>query len=73
MAFANDTTRTAAGPSLWDRVTEIGTELADRWAKYATYRATLSELASLSDRDLTDLGLHRSMIADGAREAVYKA
>lgn len=37
------------------------------------YRQTLSELSSLSDRALTDLGLSRSMIKAVAREAAYGA
>lgn len=73
MAFANDTTRSAASLSLWDRVADLRAHLVERFAKYRLYRTTLSELSSLSDRDLADLGLHRSMIAELAREAAYKA
>jgi uncharacterized protein YjiS (DUF1127 family) len=42
-------------------------------ADYRLYRATVAELAQLSDRDLCDLGLSRSMIRDIARESVYGA
>lgn len=35
------------------------------------FRKTLTELGALSDRELHDLGLNRSMIADVARNAVY--
>lgn len=74
MAYANETHRShAAGASLWDRLAELRAGLGERVAKYRMYRATLSELASLSDRDLADLGLHRTMIDDVAREAAYKA
>jgi uncharacterized protein YjiS (DUF1127 family) len=74
MAFANDTNRThAAGASLWDRVADLRADFAERAAKYRLYRATLNELSSLTDRDLADLGLHREIIADVAREAAYKA
>ncbi len=36
----------------------------------AMFRKTVNELASLSDRELNDLGLCRSMITDVARSAV---
>lgn len=35
------------------------------------YRQTQRELGSLTDRDLTDLGIHRSMISRVAHEAAY--
>lgn len=35
------------------------------------YRKTINELSALSDRELNDLGLCRSMIQDVARSAVY--
>lgn len=41
------------------------------FADYRLYRSTIAELAQLSDRDLSDLGIHRSMIRDIARQAVY--
>ena len=37
----------------------------------AMFRKTVSELNALSDRELHDLGLNRSMISDVARNAVY--
>ena len=35
------------------------------------YGRTFRELAALSDRELADLGMHRSMIAAIAHEAAY--
>ena len=35
------------------------------------YRQTLAELSALSDRDLADLGLHRSLISAVAKDAAY--
>jgi len=35
------------------------------------FRKTITELGALSDRELHDLGLNRSMISDVARNAVY--
>ena len=38
----------------------------------AMFRKSVAELNGLSDRELHDLGLNRSMITDVARSAVYK-
>nr|WP_267140380.1 DUF1127 domain-containing protein [Anianabacter salinae] len=46
-------------------------ELRARWESYKVYRRTVSELAALSDRELNDLGLHRSSIRGIAYEAAY--
>ena len=73
MAFANESRRSHEGLSLLQRAADLRATLGERIAQYRLYRATLNELASLSDRDLADLGLHRAMIADVAREASYKA
>lgn len=35
------------------------------------YLQTVSELSALSDRDLADLGLHRSMVRAVAKDAAY--
>ncbi|WP_299863077.1 DUF1127 domain-containing protein [uncultured Roseobacter sp.] len=45
---------------------------AQRYATYRVYRETYNELAQLSDRDLNDLGLSRSMIRGLALEAAEK-
>jgi uncharacterized protein YjiS (DUF1127 family) len=73
MSFTNETHRAQQELTLGTWFRELRTGLAERAAKYRTYRATLNELGALSDRDLADLGLHRAMIADVARDAAYKA
>lgn len=45
--------------------------IAQRFARYKTYRETLTELEALSDREMDDLGLQRGRIRRIAQEAVY--
>jgi uncharacterized protein YjiS (DUF1127 family) len=40
---------------------------------YRLYLATMRELQQLSDRDLSDLGIHRTLIREIAYESVYGA
>lgn len=44
---------------------------AQRFQRYRTYRTTLNELQSLSERELTDLGLSRYDVRTVARNAAY--
>ncbi|MBV0914068.1 DUF1127 domain-containing protein [Anianabacter salinae] len=53
------------------RFNGMKSELRARWESYKVYRRTVSELAALSDRELNDLGLHRSSIRGIAYEAAY--
>ncbi len=41
----------------------------DRFLRNRMYRQTVNELSSLSNRELADLGLHRSMIRRVAQQA----
>jgi uncharacterized protein YjiS (DUF1127 family) len=41
------------------------------WTEHRLYRDTVRELSQLTDRDLADLGVHRSNIPEIARESVY--
>ena len=49
------------------------TALRSRYARWRLYRHTLSEMAGLSNRELADLGLHRSELKRVAYMAVYKS
>jgi uncharacterized protein YjiS (DUF1127 family) len=42
-----------------------------RAAQWRTYNQTVRELNALTDRDLSDIGLSRSMIPDVARETAH--
>ena len=60
-----------AGTTLAARFAEFRAQLAENAAKRKTFRTTLSELESLTNRDLADLGISRSMIKGIAYEAAY--
>ncbi|MDO5528751.1 MAG: DUF1127 domain-containing protein [Paracoccus sp. (in: a-proteobacteria)] len=45
--------------------------LRDYLARRALYRRTVAELRQLNDRELNDLGLHRSMITRVASKAAW--
>lgn len=60
-----------AGFSFAQRFAAFRADLTEKVAKRKTYRTTLNELRDLSDRDLADLGLSRSMIKGIALEAAY--
>ena len=47
-------------------------DLRARMARHRLYRQTRHELAVLSDRELADLGLHRSEIGRIAWQAAYE-
>jgi uncharacterized protein YjiS (DUF1127 family) len=57
------------GPSLRDRLANLRDALAHRAAKRKAYRQTFDELSRVSDRDLADMGIHRSMIPAIAQQA----
>jgi uncharacterized protein YjiS (DUF1127 family) len=69
MAFATETRSIHVG--IFDRIATFAKEMAAFNAQYRVYRATVRELSVLSNRDLADLGLNRSMISDVARVAAY--
>jgi len=57
------------GPSLSERFASLREALALRAAKRKVYRTTYDELSRVSDRDLADMGIHRSMIPGIAQQA----
>lgn len=68
MAYVNSR---SASLSFSDRISSLVKMVKDAVARRRLFTQTLAELSALSDRDLTDLGLSRSSIADVAREAAY--
>lgn len=71
MAYVSD--RSAHQSAFGARIGAYVTDMAASLKKYRLYRTTLSELRSLSDREMNDLGLNRTMLTSVAYEAVYKA
>jgi uncharacterized protein YjiS (DUF1127 family) len=69
MAFATETRSIA--PSIFERISKFAKDWSAFNAQQRVYRETVRELSRLSNRDLADLGLNRSMIGDIAREAAF--
>lgn len=69
MAFANVTRGGEWG--IAHQFNTLVAKLSDQRRRYRVYRQTISELQVLNDRDLADLGMHRSAITSIAREAAY--
>ncbi len=71
MAYATEiTTGTQSGFSA--RFTGLLIDLRARLARRKVYNQTLSELQNLSNRELADLGLNRSIIRRVAYQAAYE-
>ncbi len=71
MAYATEiTTGTQSGLSA--RFTGLLIDLRARLARRKVYTQTISELQNLSDRELADLGLNRSIIRRVAFQAAYE-
>jgi uncharacterized protein YjiS (DUF1127 family) len=61
----------AARASLWERLSELRVSVAEHRAQHRAYRSTLAQLSAMSNRDLTDIGIHPADIDRIAREAAY--
>lgn len=71
MAFASEIH--ALNVDITHRIAEKFKAVSARLDSYRVYRETLTELNSLSDRELQDIGIHYSMIKAIARETAYGA
>ena len=67
MTTITHTNRAAGGTSIWQHLSDLKAGLA----QHRTYRSTVRELSALSNRDLTDMGIHPADIHDIARQAAY--
>ncbi len=69
MAYMN-TTRTGNG-SVLERVSAALANVKTAVSKQRLYSRTVRELSGLTDRELADLGIHRSSIGGIAGQAAY--
>lgn len=69
MAYANDVR--VSGNGFINALNGFRAAVAERFANYQVFRATVAELQVLSDRELSDMGISRSMIKRIAIEAAY--
>lgn len=69
MSTLDTFTRSTAGRQ--SRVARLVGDLTQRVERYKTYRRTLDDLEALSDRELVDLGLSRTMLRAVAYKAAY--
>ncbi|KKL11090.1 hypothetical protein LCGC14_2549290 [marine sediment metagenome] len=63
------TTNRTAG--IFERIGGTFANAGESLERYRLYRRTLNELSALSNRELADLGVHRSAIRSIAHEAAY--
>lgn len=69
MAYVNSSRSASLG--LGDRLGAMVKSVAEALERRRMYNRTLRELRALSNRELADLGIHRSMITRVALEAAY--
>ena len=69
MAYAS-VSRAAHG-SIAERLAALLKSVKTSFSRRQKYQTTLRELNALTDRELSDLGIHRSLIATIAHEAAY--
>ncbi|MES2434255.1 MAG: DUF1127 domain-containing protein [Pseudomonadota bacterium] len=69
MAYVNTTRAVSATAS--DRISGVFAAISAMLARRRVYDRTIRELRQLTDRELSDLGIARSLITEIAREAAY--
>ena len=70
MAYIQPETKLAG--SFFENLATVVRNMLNRYKQYRLYSKTVSELRELNGRDLSDLGLSRSMIESVAFSAVYE-
>jgi uncharacterized protein YjiS (DUF1127 family) len=73
MTYMTHADRAPRGTSLWQRLSALPADLAERRAQHRAYRSTVAELTALSHRDLVDMGIDPADIHEIARRAAYAA
>jgi len=67
MVYVN--TSRIAGFNLIERFAALRADIATRVSQSRAYRATFNELSAMTDRELADIGVARSMIHEISRQA----
>lgn len=70
MAYVN--TNRTAGFNLIERLADLRFAIAHRIARSRAYTTTLNELSAMTDRELADIGIARSMIPEIAMRAALE-
>lgn len=70
MAYLTNTRGTVRSDIL-GRLSAFVTNTKTRVEQYRIFRKTVDELSTLTDRELADLGINRSMIRSIATDAAY--
>jgi uncharacterized protein YjiS (DUF1127 family) len=73
MTYMTDKPQGHESASAWQRLNGLWLDVTERLAKYWLYRSTMADLAMLSDRDLSDIGISRGSIDEVAAKTAYKA
>lgn len=73
MTTITQTAYAADGTSIRQRLSDLAAGLGQRRAQHQAYRSTVRELTAMSNRDLTDIGVHPADIRTIARQAAYGA
>ena len=71
MTFATQSGHSVATTSIRQRLSDLTMGLGRRRAQDRAYRSTVRQLSAMSDRDLTDIGIHRANIHTIAQQVAY--
>lgn len=73
MTYTTQTHHAVDGAAIWQRLSNLTENLAQRWVQHRAYRSTVNELTAMPNRDLIDIGIHPADIHVIARQAAYGA
>ncbi|SES38310.1 protein of unknown function [Tranquillimonas rosea] len=73
MAFITATNDRGLRARFAETVATLRDQMRERARRNAVYRQVHNELSSCTDRDLADMGFHRSQIGDIAQQAADRA
>jgi uncharacterized protein YjiS (DUF1127 family) len=71
MTYANQSGHAVAPTSIRQRLSDLTMGLGQRRAQSQAYHSTVRELSAMSERELTDIGIHRADIHTIAQQVAY--